>query len=53
MKINRYVARRLWMKNRKKVKKIDKNGYPYTVYEPSWTEFKQDYLNENSRSINR
>lgn len=53
MKINRYVARRQWMQQRRKVVKTDNKGRQYTVYEPGWREFKQDYLTENKQAINK
>ena len=53
MKIDRYVARRQWMKQRKEVIRKDNKGREYTVYEPSWREFKEAYLTENPRSVNK
>lgn len=47
MKFNRFIARRQWMKVRRKEVRKDNKGREFTVYVPTWTDFKQNYLTEN------
>lgn len=47
MKFNRFIARYQWMKTRKKEVRTDKKGNKFTVFVPSWSDFKKDYLTEN------